>query len=539
MFLFTAGAVRVQGVPLKTDAGGRSFADIALEESVVPVRAGVPGEKPFWNQYAKRFIYAPAFDYKPVRDAAQYRYDVVSENSGGTLSFTAKNPWQPLSPIWAKVPVGYFTITVTGVSADGKDAGTAGTGRYYRAATFAGEYHAPVLEYDVSAKTALSILMHKPFVEHWLENGKPDPAYSLYRYPSKIFSALIIGALTHAKLASGTPDQARSEKIAVITADYLMSLRFKPGTPWEYHTPTYHGYTTGKAKGSNKELMQEYNHMTIMGVDTGNAYLDLYDYTGNRKYFDEAVRIAETYKKRQLPGGSWVLYVNHHTNKPFVERIAIPTQIINYYDRLRTDYGVKGLEESTARALKWIMDVPVKTFDWVGQFEDIKPRKEYGNLSREQACDLAMYLLKNSPASRTRKADVALAEELIRFSEDQFVVWEKPMPRKGKGPNDGANSANWITPCVQEQAVYWLPVGRSAAIMIETYKAAYACTGREIYLAKAKSMANSFTLMQEAQDGNYTTMFVRGKWPTFWLNSVVYPAKTMMRLQESINANFK
>ena len=506
---------------------------MALEESVQPVHPGVPGEVPFWNHYAKRFIYAPAFDYKEVEGAVKYRFDVASEADGKTYSFTDEVPWAPLSQVWTQVPVGYFNITVTGLDKEGNEVGEAGQGRYYRAATFRGEYHTPpVLPYDQSARLALDSLMNKFWVRSWLTDPRPHPDYPLYRYPTKILSALVVGAITHAKLHAGTPVADESKKIAVTVADYLLGLSFAPGTPWEYHTPTYKGYWIGKRTGGRNDHMQEWIIMTIYGVDAGNAWLDLYDFTGDEKYLTAARHIAETFVKRQLPSGSWYLLVNHETNEPYVDLIVVPTQIINYYDRLMNNYGMQGLEESKQKALKWIEDNTLKTYNWQGQFEDIEPRKAYENLSREQACDYAIYLMRHGA---DKPENIAVAEELLRFAEDQFVIWEQPMPYGEKSKNPGGNSSNWITPCVQEQYVFWMPVNRAAAIMIEAYWQAYVTTGKEIYLAKAKSIANAMTVVQKGNQGIYSTMSYIGKW-NYWLNSTVYPAQTMMRLQENLEA---
>ncbi|MEA4983096.1 MAG: hypothetical protein VB066_10310, partial [Paludibacter sp.] len=170
-------------------------------------------------------------------------------------------------------------------------------------------------------------------------------------------------------------------------------------------------------------------------------------------------------------------------------------------------------------------------FNWQGQFEDVKAFEPYKRQSREQACDMAVYLFNN-------KGDFALAEELVRFAEDQFVIWEQPLPiivgnNDKKNEQSGWNSKYWITPSVQEQYGFFMPVNRTAAIMIETYWAAYTATKKEIYLAKATSIANAITLVQKEHDGDYPTMFTKYKM-NFWLNSVVYPAKTMMKLEKNL-----
>lgn len=505
----------------------KTFGEIALQESLIPVRPGEPGKVPFWNEKAVRFIYAPAFDFKTIQNAASYKYEITSTVNGKVYTFKSDKPYSALSPVWLEIPIGKFKLKVTGLSAKGQEVGTAGEGEYFRAAPFNGIYHKPVLSYDQSAKLALDNLLNKDYVNYWRIHKAPDPSYKTYRYPSKIFSALIIGAVTSAKLKP--QEAAQSIELARIIADYLLSITFAKDHALADFPPTYYGFKEIFAKKPDSH-MQYQNSMIIYGTDAGHAYLDLYDYTGDKKYFDAAKRIAATYLKTQLDNGSWYLFVNNQTGEATAGNITIPTSIINYFDRLSRDYKVPGLEKATEKAFNWIMKNPVATFDWHAQFEDVFARPPYQNLSREQACDLAIYLFRNANA---RLENIKLAEELVRFSEDQFVIWEKPEDVQVGKPNPARSGKNWITPSVQEQYVYWMPVGRAAGIMIDTYWEAYKATKNDMYLAKAKSIANAFTVVQKEHKGDYPTYFTKYKLDD-WLNSVVYPARVMMNLENNL-----
>lgn len=493
----------------------------AWEESTIPIRPGVPGKTPFWNKRVRQFIYAPAFDYKTIAGATKYRYTITPESTNKPLRFESKVQYDPLSKIWKSVPVGLFTIKVEGLDANGKVIGVSGEGKYHRAAPFNGIYHEPQLPYRQSATVALDSLLNKPFVKYWFKEKQPDWEYLNNRYPAKIQTALLIGALTNAKLKTGIESE-ESGQLAKIIGDYLLSIRFAKGTPWEYFVPTYYGPKVGRKEGAHINLD---NMFTLMGVDAGRAFLDLYDYTKDKKYLDAALKIADTYLKNQLSNGSWHQFVYHETGKPFFNNILIPTAVVNYFDRLKHDYKITKYDVARQKAFNWTMNNPVKTFDWQGQFEDVKGQQPYMNLSREQACELAMYLFRN-------KQHIPLAEELVRFAEDQFVIWDNPP--KGlqfRTDREGGKSETWITPSVQEQYVFWMPVGRAAAIMLDTYAKAYTATGKDIYLAKARSIANSFTVVQKLHNGNYQTMFSK-YWVSDWLNSIVYSSKTMMEFDE-------
>ncbi len=517
------------------------FGKSEWEKSANPIRPGFPGKSPFWNKFAKRFIYAPAFDIKPIEGAVRYKYEILSLKDSSKYSFESEISYAPLSPVWTLVPVGSFDLKVTGISKQEEYLGLAGEGRYFRAAPFNGPYLKPVMPYDRSAVLALDKIMYKDYVEYWLTNKAPAPDYQYYRYPAKIFGSLIVGAVTYARLKSGADTVARSIELARIVADYLINISFKEGTPLEYFPPTYYGSRIGKKETSHMQLN---NYMIIVAADAGNAYLDLYDLTKEKKYFYAAKQIANTYLKTQLENGSWYLYVDTQTGKPTADKIAIPTAIINYFDRLKKDYKVEGLGKATKDAFNWTIANPVETFYWQAQYEDVDMRKSvpYQRMSREQACDMAIYLFKNSNG---KPKYIELAEELIRFAEDQFITWEqmedlvvvgnttiRPASDTVKvGP--GWFSKNWLTPIVHEQYGFWMPSARNTGLMVETYWHAYMATKKEVYLAKAISIANNFTRVQQLHNGDYPTMFTQ--YPmNFWINNSIYPAKVMMTFQKNL-----
>ena len=503
----------------------------------------MPGQAPFWNVFAPRFIFAPAFNYKPVAGAAKYRFELKSHKDGSTHRFEAAVPHAPLSPVWTAVPTGDFELKVTAISATGETLGVAGEGKYFRAAPFDGPYLQPVLPYDASGQLALDKALAKPYVEHWLTHKEPDWDYYFYRYPAKLFGSLVVGAVTQARYKAGTPEGARATELARIVADYLIKISFPAGAPFEYFPPAYGGKTVGK---NPKSHMQLTNYMVIAAAESGQAYLDLYDLTGDKKYFEAAKRISQTYLKTQLPNGSWILYVNHETGQPTAPKHAIPTSTINYFERLKNDYKVEGLQPAIDRAFAWIMENPVKTFEWLAQYEDVglSNAPMYRRMSREQPCDFAIYLC------RTRANDpkmIALAEELIRFSEDQFITWEdmedivvngnntKRRPFDDNETKPGWYSKTWLLPVVHEQYGFWMPSARNTGLMIETYWHAYLATKKEVYLAKALSIANNFTRVQEVHQGEYPTMFTPHPM-NYWLNNSIYPAKVMITLQKNLAA---
>ena len=54
----------------------------AAEEYLQPIRPGYEGRNPFWNKFAKKFIYAPAFDFPEVEGAVAYKFTVKPAAEG-------------------------------------------------------------------------------------------------------------------------------------------------------------------------------------------------------------------------------------------------------------------------------------------------------------------------------------------------------------------------------------------------------------------------------------------------------------------------
>ena len=144
----------------------------AVAESLIPIRPGIPGKTPFWNDYARRFIFAPAFDFKKTPGAAYYRFTAQARD--GAHTFEAEVPWAPLTPIWAELPVGKVTLKVQGLNKKGGSVvGPSGDKTFYRSTVFNGPYLKPVVSYRESARLALRALFAKPEIQSWVRDGKP------------------------------------------------------------------------------------------------------------------------------------------------------------------------------------------------------------------------------------------------------------------------------------------------------------------------------------------------------------------------------
>ena len=507
----------------------------ALEESLIQVRPGIPGKAPFWNTYAIRFIHVPSFDFKPLERAVTYRFTATSSADSMDHVFTAPQPWDPLLPIWKDLPVGMVDLKVEGLDENGREMGVSGTRQFYRAAVFGGEYHAPERDFRESARMGLQWLFNRDHYQRWLTAASPDTNYYLYCYPSKIIGAVVSSMLMYSALHPG--DSLTAMQIAINAGNYLMNASQPAGSPLEFFPPTYDGdlaegiHTGGfsdREYARNKTLEIRDQLMMMYPASVGEAYLNLYERTGLDRYLEAAVRIADTYSDIQLDNGTWHLTLNIHSGEPVDPNLCIPTNIIHFLERLAGDHGMDRFSETADKAMDWVINNPLKDFYWEGQFEDVPPSLAFRNLSKGHVLSLATRFL-------TKEKDIPgrmeTAEELIRFAEDQFVVWEKPFPNEREGTD------NWITPCALEQYVYYVPIDASAAGFIETYRTAYESTGRPMYLAKARSLANAMTLAQDSVTGEYPTYweYERGHQLDGWINCATADARAMLGLADFLD----
>jgi len=263
------------------------------------------------------------------------------------------------------------------------------------------------------------------------------------------------------------------------------------------------------------------------------AYLDFFDVTREKRCFEAARKIADTYRKLQLANGTWYQMMDNDTGKPLFDNFLVPSTVILFLDRLNRQYGLTEYEVVKHRAMEWIMANTMKTFNWQSQFEDGQPNQPYQSLAHAQACEWATYLLTH-PDDYPNSLSMAL--ELIRFAEDQFVIWEKqPLDITLNDQLEPLSSKYWVTPCVAEQHQYWMPVNFSASLMVQCYLEAYEVTGNKLYRAKAEDVANALLVVQEMHNGEYPTYLLR---PTstgeferaqnIWINCGVYTARSVL-----------
>ena len=487
----------------------------AESEYLVPVRPGYEGRNPFWNAYSKKFIYAPAFDFKEVEGAENYRFTVTGEED--SWSFVANHPTEPISPIWNEIPVGKVHLEVEALSPDGKVVGIAGERDFLRDFPFEGPYPAKARPYGQAARMALLYVHQMPQVLAWKDSPVPDMSYNHNTYANKIIGATISNECFIARLYP----ELREDALAAArnAAAFLISVSRPEGDPLAFFPPTY--YQDLIASKKNQGLT-----MTMDALYSAQAFLDLYDETSDSLYLDRALKIAGTYEKIQGEDGSFPIKVHFETGEPVNGSKAMLAPVLRFVQRLEKQYGIMDFTPMKEKAFKWMDDVALKTFDLTGQFEDVGVDvKPYQNLTNCTAAPFASCLLHEESVSAQ---DIADAYDLVRFSEDQFVHW-RSLPRKNGIPHVSV-------PCVHEQYHYETPVDNSSCNVANALLDLYEHTGDELCLAKALALADGLTISQSAISGQMPTTLdyrdpVRSSRRTFWINCSLSSARLLLRLE--------
>jgi maltose/maltodextrin transport system substrate-binding protein len=481
------------GPVLSAADAGSGLPAQARRETAIPIRPGEPGVRPFWNRAAVQFLHAPAFDFAPVAGARTYHFEVAGAD-GQRRAFSAPVPFAPLSPVWADLPVGVTTLRMQARDERGQALGEPRERTFHRAAPFDDSYPRAASGWRDSAQRGLAALVHSPDLKCWFAGGEPEERFHLYRYPYKIVGAAAAALAVYATQQPAPADAAEALRAARRAADYLLGLCFPTGAVWADHPPTYH---PTRYRERLKGHMLPENHMTTSGAEGGLYFLTLATATGELRYREAAVRIAETYARTQRSDGSWPLFVRAQDGALVTDNVMVPTRVVDFLDRLERATADPRFNAVRDRAVAWIEANPVRTWNWQGQFEDVKPQPAYENLTKHDACDYALHLLRApNPPARDRE----LALEILRFAEDQFVIWaQPPTTRPGAQSADGvagAKSRTWLLPCVVEQYRAYAPVCASSAKLIRTFLAAYRVTRDPLHLAKARALAATLTRTQ-------------------------------------------
>ena len=482
-----------------------------VEEDVArPVRPiGVDGQEG-WNVRASLFMYPPTFAFAKVGGAVRYRF-MATDGAGRLHTFEAGEPNASLAPVWKDIPVGWVSLEVKGVGSDGKELGTAGARRFWKKAPYRpGSYPPAKRPYAEAARMAYLNVLQSESVDILARTGDIDRRYPHNCYPAKMMSRLIFGMVELSELDPSLRDKAM--KVAENAADWMLAHTIKPPSPlagfpvtYDHHPEAANVEPTAPARISKARADVS---MNIYPANMARAYIALFAANRKSKYLEAAKAVAERYIALQGEDGSWWLDQKISDGRALGNHRVMPVRgVIPMFEALARETGDARYRNAADRAFAYVENSPLRNWNWEGQFEDTGAAPKYQNLTKHDACSTAIYLLERFPGDRRR---LAQARELLRFSEDQFVFWEKPYTPADEPTNipewNRPWAGKWECPSVTEQYSCYRPIDASAAKLIQTYLALYRAEGDPLDLAKARTLGDEATRMQR-DDG-----FI----PTFW-----------------------
>ncbi|MBP3773862.1 MAG: hypothetical protein ILA34_00755 [Bacteroidaceae bacterium] len=524
VFFFLLAAIPVLGMAQKIDY--KKVNAQALREYQRPVRPGTNGENPFWNGFARKFMYAPAFDF-PEKDGAREYVFEISDAQGRMWQMKARSPKADLSPVWQQIPGGTdVTLRVYAVDRQGgKDATPLGERKFLRDFPFQGPYNTAARPYKEAALKAMLYVHRMKTIRHWEKNQTPNLGYKYNTYACKIMAATI---RNECMVARYFPEERETAiQMARNVAAYLKSMSQPGGSPLAGFPPTYINGVLGSAEINPAEAVA--TTMCLEALPVAWSLLDLYNETKDRQYYDWALGIADTYLRLQRADGSLPIKVKVPSGEPVNESNAMLYPLVCLTDRLHSEYGIEKYEGMRLKAEQWMRDVAIRSFNMTGQFEDVSVLnlKPYENLTNCTAAPYADYLYSHKESTA---ADLRDADDLMRLSEDQFTFWNMRPQANGIRQH--------TTPCVFEQYKYQMSVDNSACNVAGGFLAKYERTGDLLSLAKAIALTNSITAVQNVCTGQIPTTWEQrtnvDAALSFWINCQVSSINMLLRMDEAL-----
>jgi len=532
----------------------------------VPVRPGGVDGHPYWNLYSIYFMYAPVLKFNEVTYAKTYRADVYTDRFQKLTVDCGDKPRVDLSSVWEKIPAnGFVTVRCYGVGDDGRERDLAGERSFLKTAAFTGDYPKAKRSYADTARLIMDFVFDSPYQANFRKTGKPDPKYMKNAYPAKMYQSLINLCLRYGELRPERKAEALS--FACLLADYMISLAQKPGTPLEYWVPTYaQGFGHPTAKAYAGQTMTLYPAQAARAIAQVGGALGKSDPERAKRYLDFAEKAAATFLRLQGEDGTWYIRLDEKTGEPaklvsegetsslrlqkgvdLTKNRAAPADMIAMFDVLFDLTGKEIYRAASDKALKFLMrtDGPMETYNWEGQYEDGPPTPPYRNLTKHPPCGLAIYLLTRFPED---KKLVAAAREMLRFSEDQFVVWEKPMRTDGEIMTKAtcpqlnrdwnwriASVPEWTVPGALEQYDCYNPIDASNTKLLLTYLAFWQLEKKPLDLAKARAMADAIVNMTP-DNGDLPTHWMGrvSKGQENWTNCQIGAAMGLLKLSDAL-----
>lgn len=433
-------------------------------------------------------LYPPCWDIAPTEGAVSYRFDIASK-SGGSWSFTADQPWRPLTPVWNELPPltskNAFTLVVTPVDADGKD------------------LPGPMRLGIRDKKTRAEVRIERPAIYF----QKRDPFIGAGPTQAHNWQAAALAcdrfcrdgwhmgqergnSVMDGGSWSASGDSSFGPKVAGRIWSRLAG-RALSTDPYEVlHAESVldlHYDELAAHMGGEPRVIYAYQNITTLNHWPLTALCDAFRQTGDERWAELARLAGAGVAAVQADDGSF--YDEHRMSGPRetwrggkgFARTWSTAELLYAFGRLRRDLGLEDFAEVERKAWEWALVGHVQDRNFPLHVSHSAAPSYPITQHPVAALMLARYMLECAPEDRR---DLSLAEDLCRWAEDHRIDW-------GNSPDTGPDSR--IYPRIPDGDRYNnapLLVNLLAAIVFEELGRA---KGDELWRAKGRALANAAT----------------------------------------------
>ncbi len=450
-----------------------------------------------WNVYASRFVEPPTWTWDPVPGVARYRVRFAWPGRPATSAETAEARFS-MAPVWTQLPDGQIDLIVEGFDGSGREACMPSwPKRFYKVPGFDGVRQAP-LDWRAAARRNIAYLLEPGRdADEPYERGWPRSCWSSFEdtitgqrfrlaYPASNHPQFPMAFLYFAEEFADDPLRDEALRQAQRYGEWLLEHRLP--NDWVCSGFPFSSSEDGRSSGG-----KEGEAITLFrSAAVGEAMVQLWKAFGEDRYLDYARHLATTLLRMQRDDGSWPYRVNPRDGSVVQEYTSDMIGPARLFAELEALEPEPRYADARRRAVGWMLENPVRTRLWQGQFEDFGENVPYENLEHLDADELVRYLVcfrDEIPGA------VDIAEDVHRWVEDQFVVWQSeasPIP------------VECITPGVLEQYLCYWPMENYNAYLVMSLMALHQATGDQVHLDKAVAIANAIVKSQY-ENGAFST----------------------------------
>ena len=460
-----------------------------------------------------------------------------------TASFEAAKPWRPLTPIWKDLPYGGYTLSVTGLDADGKPLATPAEfhkwtprtaeelpeaekvkvdhGWFSKGRNVWGEYKAKSVWY-VPAQP-ITLAKRRPFDGPYVAPVPPAEARARVLQAARwmrdgLGVAGYRGLLPCWESVGGSVESLFRGGGRAIGNALALQLADDPA---ERQATRLSLDVVGNLLLGDQEfgagLNRLYANHTCMHIWDGGAYLDMFAATGADKYRQAALRTARECVYYQLPdgafggAGSGTLGNSARKSRVLVPpafsggyfwpdatsteiRSFNPAAFLWFLGRLRHDLKTNDFLENEQRAMKYVRWNLANDFFWVEDGPHTPPLAYPCAVHSHIVQYLLLYLLEYAaPEDR----DLKLIEQLALWCEDRNIIWDRDQGPTTGWSKDGGRSGG-------------LPA-ETFARMAHVYARLWQATKNPLHRAKAESLLSVVLAAQDTRTGDIPMDLRRGE----------------------------